>query len=329
VTWLDGVELGSSDSYDAPRVYRVPRGVAREGRNLLAVRVYDSGGNGGFTGEAAALRIGAEGEAPLGLAGEWRYRVGLDLDDLAPLPPDPASPNRPAVLYNAMLEPLAPYALRGFLWYQGESNADRAHQYRSLFQTLIRDWRAAWGGEELPFYFVQLASFLRREPEPGPSDWAELREAQAMALALPATGMAVTIDIGESQDIHPTNKQDVGKRLALAARALAYGERDLVYSGPIYRQMSVEGSKARLWFDHVGGGLTVRGDGLMGFEVAGADGQFRPAQAAIEGDTIVAWSPAVAKPVAVRYAWERDPAVSLFNKEGLPASPFRTDRWRR
>jgi sialate O-acetylesterase len=304
-----------------------PRGVAREGRNLLAVRVYDSGGNGGFTGEAAALRIGAEGEAPLGLAGEWRYRVGLDLDDLAPLPPDPASPNRPAVLYNAMLEPLAPYALRGFLWYQGESNADRAHQYRSLFQTLIRDWRAAWGGEELPFYFVQLASFLRREPEPGPSDWAELREAQAMALALPATGMAVTIDIGEADDIHPRNKVEVGNRLARHALNRLYGE-PVADSGPLLSGWTAHAGRVVLRFDAVAGGLEAKGGALHGFAVAGADRVFHWAEARIIAeDRVEVWSAAVPEPVAVRYGWAANPRVSLYDGAGLPASPFRTDAW--
>ncbi len=239
----------------------------------------------------------------------------------APRRPGPG----PAQLYNGMIAPLIPCAIRGAIWYQGESNASRAAQYRRLFPAMIANWREDWGQGDFPFLFVQLANFQARQEEPGESAWAELREAQLMTLPLPRTGMAVIIDVGEEKDIHPKNKQDVGRRLALAARHVAYGE-DLVYSGPVYDSMKVEGNKVRLSFKHVGTGLVARGDRLTGFAVAGEDGKFVWAEAKIEGDTVLAWSDRVEKPAAVRYAWANNPECNLYNREGLPASPFRTDR---
>jgi sialate O-acetylesterase len=238
-------------------------------------------------------------------------------------PPGPGHQYTPGGLFNAMIAPLTGYAMRGVIWYQGENNArkDHAYIYRRLFQTLIEDWRRAWGEGAFPFLFVQLANF-----ETGPqSEWPILRESQVKALGLVNTGMAVTIDIGASHDIHPTNKQDVGHRLALAARAIAYKE-NLVYSGPLFRQLTLEGHQARAWFDHAGSGLAVRGDGsLAGFTVAGADHQFVPAEAHIDGATVLVSSPDIKDPVAVRYAWAGDPVCNLINQEGLPASPFRSD----
>jgi len=243
-------------------------------------------------------------------------------------PQDPTlDPHRPSVLFNGMIAPLLPMRIRGAIWYQGESNAGRAYQYRTIFPAMIRDWRTHWKQGDFPFLFVQLANFKKRQDEPGESDWAELREAQAMALSLPKTGQAVIIDIGEADDIHPKNKQDVGKRLALAARAVAYGE-DVTYSGPTYKSMKVEDGKVRLTFDHVGGGLVAKGGGpLKGFAVAGADKKWVWADARIDGNAVVVSSKDVAKPVAVRYAWADNPECNLANKEGLPASPFRTDDW--
>jgi len=235
---------------------------------------------------------------------------------------------RPSVLYNGMIHPLIPYAIRGAIWYQGEGNAKRAYQYRKLFPTMIRQWRSAWGQGDFPFLFVQLASYQSSQTEPFKSAWAELREAQSMTLSLPNTAMAVTIDIGESKDIHPRNKQDVGKRLALGARALVSGAQR-PYSGPVYESMSVEGNKIRGRFSHTDDGLAARGGGaLKGFAVAGEDQQFVEAQAVIDGDAVVVHSDQVSRPVAVRYAWADDvPDASLVNGAGLPASPFRTDDW--
>jgi sialate O-acetylesterase len=231
------------------------------------------------------------------------------------------------MLYNAMIAPLVPFTMRGAIWYQGEANAARAHQYRTLFSAMIEDWRRVWGGSDFPFLFVQLANFMPAQDQPVEREtWPELREAQSLALSLPNTGQAVTIDIGEADDIHPRNKQDVGLRLALAALNTVYGQ-DVVYSGPTFRDLAIEGNSVRLYFDHVGGGLVAAGEKLSGFAIAGEDREFVWGTAVIDGETILVSSPDVASPVAVRYAWANNPVISLYNREGLPASPFRTDDW--
>jgi len=238
----------------------------------------------------------------------------------------PDHPHSPAGLYNAMIAPLIPYAIQGAIWYQGESNAGRAYQYRELFPTMIQCWRQNWGQGDFPFLFVQLANFMAQKPEPADSAWAELREAQLMTLRLPETGMAVIIDIGEANDIHPKNKQDVGKRLALWALANTYGKK-IVYSGPLYKSMERKGKNIVLHFDHVDGGLVAKGGELKGFAIAGKDRKFVWADAKIEGDTVVVSSAEVSRPAAVRYAWADNPVCNLYNEAGLPASPFRTDAW--
>ncbi|HYC85913.1 MAG TPA: sialate O-acetylesterase, partial [Chryseosolibacter sp.] len=230
-------------------------------------------------------------------------------------------------LYHAMVAPLVRYPIRGVIWYQGESNAWEGYRYRTLFPELIRDWRAKWGNE-FPFLWVQLANFMASDSVPVQSEWAELREAQSMTLSLPKTGQAVAIDIGDPNDIHPTNKQDVGHRLALAALKVAYGK-DIVYSGPVYKSMEKSGDKIIVSFTNAGGGLTVKDKYgyIRGFAIAGADEKFYWAQAYIDGDKVVVYSPEVKNPVAVRYAWGNNPDANLYNREGLPASPFRTDSW--
>jgi sialate O-acetylesterase len=238
----------------------------------------------------------------------------------------PEDPHRPASLWNAMIAPITPFAIRGVLWYQGETNALRAWDYQRLMTAMIQDWRRAWNRGDLPFLFVQLANFRQNPPNPGASWWADVREAQRLTLGLPNTGMASAIDIGNPLDIHPLNKQEVGRRLALSARGVAYGER-VVHAGPLYDGMTIEGSRIRVRFHHVGGGLALETSKGSSFVVAGVDGVFKPATAAVDGDTVVVSSADVAAPVAVRYAWEDDPITSLRNKEGLPASPFRTDTW--
>jgi len=235
--------------------------------------------------------------------------------------------NAPGGLYNAMVLPLIPYGIQGVIWYQGESNVWRAFQYRKLFPAMIKNWRSKWGQGKFPFLFVQLANYTAVLPEPGESRWAELREAQLKTLSLPKTGMAVTIDIGDAGRIHPKNKKDVGNRLALWAFSGIY-EKKLVYSGPIYKSMKIEGNSIILNFNHIGSGLEAKGESsLKGFAIAGADKKFVWAEAKIVGDTIVVFAEDVAKPAAVRYAWAANPVSNLFNKEGLPASPFRTDDW--
>jgi sialate O-acetylesterase len=241
-----------------------------------------------------------------------------------------ANPNElPGLLYNGMLHPLIPFGIKGVIWYQGESNAGRAFEYRTTFPNMINNWREDWGQGNFPFLFVQLANFMELKDQPGEDEWAELREAQLLTLQLPNTGIAVTIDIGEANDIHPRNKQDVGKRLALSALKVAYNK-DIVYSGPIYKSMQVEGDKVRLSFEHTGSGLIVHDKYgyLKGFTIAGADRKFHWAKACLEGNEVVVWSEEVKNPVAVRYGWAINPDdVNIYNKEGLPASPFRTDTW--
>ena len=253
--------------------------------------------------EAAAARARAAGQEPPSL--RWRP----DFEAWAP-----------AAIYNAMVAPVTPFAIRGVIWYQGESDAspERAPVYARLFSSMIRDWRRAWGVGEFPFLFVQLANWTA-----GPGNaWPELRDAQRQALALANTGMAVTIDVGHPTDIHPRDKKTVGTRLGLAARALAYGE-TLAYSGPLFRQAAPEGTALRVFFDHAEG-LATRGGPVVGFEVAGADGRYVPAEARIEGSTVVVSSASVAAPRSVRYGWADNPPVSLYNAAGLPASPFRS-----
>jgi len=261
----------------------------------------------------------------------WTSRDALEGDpDFAPIldraDRAKAGPNRAGVLYNGMIHPLIPFGIRGAIWYQGESNLRRAYQYRKLFPAMIRDWRKRWGQGDFPFYFVQLAPFRYRGQDQ--RNYAELCEAQRMTLSLPNTGMAVTNDIGNLRDIHPKNKKDVGGRLALWALAKDYGQKDLVYSGPLYKSMKVEGDRVRIAFERVGSGLASR-DGLplSDFTIAGKDRQFVPADAKIDGDTVVVSSYAIRAPVAVRFAWSDSGQPNLMNQEGLPASSFRTDDW--
>ena len=241
----------------------------------------------------------------------------------------------PSELYNGMIHPLLPYAIAGAIWYQGESNAGRAYEYARLFPTMIRNWRGDWGQGDFPFLAVQLAPWDRNKKRslaeitaaPGESDWAELREAQLLSTkVLPNVGMAVITDVGDKDDIHPVKKRVVGERLARAARHIAYRER-LVYSGPLFRSMSVSRGEARLKFDQVGSGLDARGAELKGFQICGTNREWVWAKARIEGRRVVVSHPDVPEPVAVRYGWADFPVVNLFNREGLPASPFRTDNF--
>ncbi len=255
--------------------------------------------------------------------------AGKDAPKKPRAPTGPDSPHRPASLSNGMIAPVVPYGIQGAIWYQGESNAGRAYQYRNLFSTMIEDWRDFWDNDDdFPFLFVQLANFRAREDQPVESEWAELREAQNMALDLPNTGMAVAIDIGEADDIHPRNKQDVGKRLAMAAEAVAYKEAGADRTGPLYAGMKTKGDTIEVKFDYVDDGLQAEGDTIKGFAIAGEDKQFVWADAQIKGkNTVVVSSSEVTEPVAVRYGWANNPEVNLYNSEGLPVSPFRTDDW--
>ncbi len=329
-TWVNGTRVGGLDEWNRPRDYKVPAGTLKAGKNIIAVRVLDTGGGGGVHGQPGQMRLTASGAGapePVSLAGPWAFRDSAPLGQCTPAPQRlDGNPNVVTVLYNGMIAPLLPFAIRGAIWYQGESNAGRPEQYRTLLPTMIKDWRARFGVGDFPFLVVSLANFMNRDAQPTDGGWALLREAQSLtARNDPKVGLAVTIDIGDDADIHPRNKQDVGKRLALQALAIGYGK-DLVPSGPVYKSMTVKDGKARLRFDHVGSGLVAKGGGrLTGFAIAGEDMKFVWAEAAIEGNEVVVSSTDVPKPAAVRYAWANNPACNLCNKEGLPADPFRTD----
>jgi sialate O-acetylesterase len=326
ITYFNGVEVGNTSGWTVEREYTIPAHLVKAGKAVIAVRILDTGGDGGFGGQSE-MYIGVSPNDKIALKGTWKAAISLPMRNVPSSPRDMSTEaNIPTFLFNAMLHPFIPYAMRGAIWYQGESNAGKAYQYRELFPVMINDWRKQWN-TNFPFYFVQLANYKQRKDAPSESDWAELREAQARSLHLENTGMAVTIDIGDAADIHPRNKQDVGKRLALIARAETYGE-NIGYSGPVYDNYKIEGKTIRLRFKHAEGGLKVKdNEPLQGFSIAGVNRKFYWAKAEIEGDEIIVSSPDVDFPVAVRYAWADNPICNLYNGAKLPASPFRTDDW--
>lgn len=332
ITWVNGQQVGETRmQYNLPRQYSVPAQALHAGVNRVAVRVQDFGGGGGIHGDAGEVFVQPQGAAKRPLDGAWKFRptqVSVAMID--------DKNQYPALLYNQMIRPLQPYPVRGAIWYQGEANATAAdaYRYRDQFAAMIGQWRSDWKQPAMPFLWVQLANFVSGSDVPGDSagagsPWALLRESQSHTLALPATAQAVAIDIGDPNDIHPLNKQEVGRRLALAARHVAYGE-SLVDSGPVYRAAKFKGREARVEFAPSASALAVRGggDAAHGFELAGADRRFYPATAAIRGDAVVVTSDAVAQPQAVRYAWRDSPEqADLIDRDGLPASPFRSDSW--
>ena len=325
-TWLNGREIGQTDSWNQPRVYTVPVDTLRAGSNSIAVRVVDTGGSGGFQGKPEDLRLEI-GDQRIPLAGTWQYFNGKPLRELPPMPTAFDRPNVITSLSNGMIEPLVPTALRGVIWYQGESNARSGSGYEQLLPALIADWRTRFHAPELPFGIVQLANFMPAVAEPvQESGWPWLREQQLLASQrIPHTGLAVTIDIGEANDIHPRNKQDVGLRLANWALHDVYGKTDRARSGPVYDSLTSEGPALRLRFRETTGGLAARGE-LAGFAIASADGPWVAAQARIHQDTVIVSSLQVPAPTRVRYGWANNPTCTLTNGAGLPASPFRTDR---
>lgn len=320
-TWVNGVQIGATEQWNALRDYKIPAGVLKAGRNVIAVRVLDTGGGGGIYGSPDLLRL--EGPArtpPVPLSGPWLYRIGGTLENtpLFPAAPTPTNPHQTTVLFNGMIAPIVPYSTRGVIWYQGEANSGHGKQYRQLFPLMISDWRRHWGEGDFAFLFVQIAPHVGMTPE--------IREAQFLTLAKsPNTAMAVITDAGDAEDIHPSHKQVVGARLALAAEVLAYGKKKTEYSGPLFRKAKFKHDKVELEFSHVGRGLMTNGGELKGFTIAGADKNFVVAKAEIKGKKVVVRSEHVSAPVAVRYGWANVPEVNLFNREELPASPFRTD----
>ncbi|MEZ5307341.1 MAG: sialate O-acetylesterase [Pyrinomonadaceae bacterium] len=319
VTYINTIEVGAASRWNMLRKYDIKSGVLKKGRNVIAVKVTDSGGGGGIYGKPDEVSLSV-GDETISLAGDWQFRVesvrvGINVNQF------------PSLAYNAMINPVAGYSTRGFLWYQGEANASRAYQYRTAFPLLIDDWRGRWGDKKLPFYFVQLATYKTPGDSNAGSAWAELREAQAMTSNVPGAGMVVTTDIGNPGDIHPTNKQEVGKRLAALALNRTYG-RKMVDSGPVYKSMKIKGMTVILSFANPGKGLKAGSDNLGGFEIAGEDKVFHKATAKIVGGKVHVKSDEVASPKAVRFGWVGDASeANLFNIEGFPSVPFRTDDW--
>lgn len=325
ITWINGVKIGSTGIFKRKRIYPIPSGTLKPGKNVVAIRVEDREGDGGLYGDPADKYL-KTGKERINLSQGWKIKVTEARTNYTEIDPN----YFPTLLYNGMINPVIPYGIKGVIWYQGESNVDRAKQYQRIFPNLITDWRNNWNQGIFPFLFVSLANYQKPVTCPSESNWAELREAQTRALLLPETGMALAIDLGEESDIHPKNKQEVGRRLALCALKVGY-DKNIVFSGPIYQSVAFVGKNAMLSFTETGSGLTVQNKYgyINGFTVAGSDRKFVWAKAFITGDhTILVYSDEVENPVAVRYGWANNPDdLDLYNKEGLPANPFRTDDW--
>lgn len=319
ITWFNGQKVGETDGYWIVREYRVPAQLVQTGKAIITVKVKDGSGLGGICGDASDLSIGI-GDDRISLAGQWRWHIGLSQDDLPYRAIHPDHQNYPANLYNAMVHPFKDFAIKGVIWYQGEENATRWRGYTPLLQALIHDWRQTWHNAQLPFYLVQLAGWQEPALVQPNSSWAHLREAQANALALDHTNMAVALDIGEPYDIHPKNKQEVGRRLALAALADTYGKGH--YQVAQCTGHRVEGSKMVLTFNQP---ISIKGQQAEGLVIAGPDMVFHPAQAVINGKHMTVSSPDVSMPVAVRYGWANCPPNNLRGLDDLPVAPFRTD----
>lgn len=323
--YVNGVLAGNTTYLYPQRRYSIAAGVLKPGKNTIVIRVINNGGKGGFVPDKPYY-IDAGGQT-LDLKGTWQYKVG---DAFVPVTNPVAGislQNQPTALFNAMVAPLVNYSVKGFLWYQGESNIHNAADYEKLLPALIADWRKQWKQPTAPFLFVQLASFLDVQYLPSESQWAVLREGQLKSLSVPGTGMAVAIDLGEWNDVHPDNKKDVGLRLALAAEKIAYGDNSVVHSGPVYRSSKKQNNKIVVSFTNTGSGLiTNDGEAPGWFAVAGFDRRFVWAKTMLDGDKVIVWNDSIRDPIHVRYAWADNPrGANLYNKEGLPASPFRVD----
>lgn len=328
-TYIDGkgrMRTNETSFWNQPREYKVPGKLVKAGRNVIALRVFDATGQGGPWGgkveNMLVQLIQDETAKTIPLAGNWLIYPELILP---PAPQNPAGPNYPSVLFNAMIAPLTPYAIQGAIWYQGESNADRPTQYQKLLPTMISDWRDQWQSGDFTFLIVQLANFMTRTNAPVESGWAELREAQTMATTkLPKVGLASAIDIGDAGDIHPRNKQDVGLRLGYAALSIAYKKR-LPFSGPVFKSMKIKNNQVEVSYKYTDGGLIVKGDSLKGFAICAADKKFVHAKAVVVGTKVILSAEGISDPVAVRYGWGNNPDCNLYNGAHLPAVSFRTD----
>jgi sialate O-acetylesterase len=327
-TYINGQWIGASSWVENPRMYVIKNGVLKPGRNVLAIRVFKLKPHGGFLAKPEELRLVLGDKTVIPLGGEWKGALSVDAAPPHPLPLTFENyPTMPVVLYEGMIEPVAPLAIRGAIWYQGEANFERAYQYRTLLPAMIGDWRELFGQGDFPFYIVSLPAFMHHRDEPGDDSWAELREAQAMtARKVPNSGLAVTVDTGDPDNIHPRDKKIVGERLALCALAGEYGKK-ISYAGPTFKSVEPLPGALELHFDHADDGLVVKGGKLEEFSIAGKDRNWYWANAKIEGDSVVVSSPSVPEPEAARYAWQANPAATLYNGAGLPAVPFRTDDW--
>jgi sialate O-acetylesterase len=327
--YLNGECVGASAWVENPRIYTIPAKALKPGKNLLALRVFKVASHDGFLSppETLALELGDGARIPLAGA-SWEAAVSVDARPPHPLPRSFENwPVMPTVLYRGMIEPLAPLALCGAIWYQGEANASRAWEYRQLLPALIADWRVLFHQPDLPFYIVQLPAFMARTDRPVASDWAELRDAQAFtARTVPHTGLAVTIDSGDADNIHPKDKKIVGDRVALLAQKDIYA-RDVISTGPQVKSVHVVDGTLRIEFSNTADGLVLRGNTSPAFALAGEDHRWFWARARLDGRAVILTSPDVPRPVAARYAWQSNPPATLFNAAGLPASPFRTDDW--
>jgi len=330
-TFINGVFVGNITYQYPPRRYNVPANLLKPGKNIVLVKVTNTSGKGGFVPDKN-YSLQANGQI-IDLRGQWDYQVQQVFPKTIYSPPGEqitppiVAQNSPTGLYNTMVAPALNYSICGFLWYQGETNAGKPKEYAKLLPALINDWRSKWGLGNIPFLFAQLPNYMDVDYVPVESDWAQLRQSQLQSLKVANTGMSVGLDAGEWNDIHPLNKKQIGERLALWAEKLVYGDDHIVYSGPVYKSATVQGNRMVLNFDHVGSGLTAKGEPqLYHFAIAGADKKYVWARAKIEGNTVIVWNESISKPVAVRYAWADNPdGANLYNQEGLPASPFETE----
>jgi sialate O-acetylesterase len=327
VLYINGKQVGNTTYMYPQRRYNVPADLLKAGKNIFVIKVTNTNGKGGFVSDKPYYLFA--GKDTVDLKGYWQYKVGEVYEPRAGFGGGGISAqNQPTALYNAMVAPLINYSVKGFLWYQGEANTGRAEEYAKLQPAMIADWRNLWKQPDAPFLYVQLPGFMDMNYLPSESQWATLRESQLKSLSVPNTAMVVAIDLGEWNDIHPDRKKEVGERLALAAEKITYGENNIVYSGPIYQSSTIDGNKITIIFSNVGSGL-INNDGeeLNQFAIAGSDKKFVWAKAKIDGDKVIVWNDDVANPMYVRYAWADNPdGANLYNKEGLPASPFRTDK---
>jgi sialate O-acetylesterase len=331
--YVNGTKIGSTDSYSSKRKYTIPTNIIKKGANTLTIRILDNGGDGGFNDNNITLYQTSDSTKVDTLNGIWKCRIGYDFSQMKEyVPPYWSSPSNYlySSIFNAMINPLTQLPIKGVIWYQGENNSDNAFEYRFTLQALINDWRAQWKDANLPFIIAQLPNLGTQLNVPSESTWAELRESQFLATKLKNTGIAITYDLGDPNNIHPIHKKEVGRRFALSAEHIAYTDTTAVYSGPIYKSSTIAGNKIIVKFSNCSSGLIAKDSKtLRGFAIAGKDKKYIWAKAKIVGDSVILWNETISNPITVRFAWAQNPLpANLYNKEGLPAAPFRTDNFK-